>query len=109
MVEAADSGTAASPINGGTETELMCFFLIMGGSYHQHRVRTLPGNNGSATACTGSVTASTASQMNVTSFGADARSLITGNSATVNWTLTNDPKYKTGSYSATATFTISVS
>src|SRR5215470_20202852 len=32
---------------------------------------------------------------------------VAANAATVSWTLTNDPKYKTGSYSATVTFTIS--
>jgi hypothetical protein len=68
-----------------------------------------PGNNGTATACSGSVTASTASATSVGTFGADARSLIGGNSAAVAWTLTNDPKYKTGAYSGTVTFTISAS
>ena len=66
-----------------------------------------PGNNGTATACSGSVTSSTSAQTSVASFGADARSLKGGNSALAAWTLTNDPKYKTGSYSATVTFTIS--
>ena len=66
-----------------------------------------PGNNGTATACSGSVTSSTSAQTSVAAFGADARSLKAGNSASAAWTLTNDAKYKTGSYSATATFTIS--
>jgi hypothetical protein len=66
-----------------------------------------PGNNGTATGCTGAQTASTTAQTSVSTFGADARSLIGGNSASVSWTLTNDPKYKTGSYAATVTFTIS--
>jgi hypothetical protein len=68
-----------------------------------------PGNNGTATPCSGSVTASTATATTVGTFGADARSLFGGNTAAVSWTLTNDPKYKTGSYSGTATFTISAS
>jgi hypothetical protein len=66
-----------------------------------------PGNNGTATPCTNPTTASTTAQTDVATFGADNRSLKTGNSASVNWTLTNDPKYQTGTYTATVTFTIS--
>jgi len=66
-----------------------------------------PGNNGTVTPCAGSQTASTTAQTSVATFSADARSLLAGNSAAVSWTLTNDPKYKTGIYSATVTFTIS--
>jgi hypothetical protein len=47
-----------------------------------------------AGACTGSATGCN---------GTDA----SGNTVTVNFTLTDDPKYKTGSYSTTLTFTIS--
>lgn len=65
-----------------------------------------PGNNGTATACSGSVTAATGSATSVATFGADARSLFAGNSGSVSWTLTNDPKYKVNSYSAVVTFTI---
>jgi len=68
-----------------------------------------PGNNGTATPCTGSVTAKTTAQTNVATFGADNRSLVTGNSGSVTWALTDDPKYKTGTYTATVTFTISAS
>lgn len=68
-----------------------------------------PGNNGTATPCSGSLTSSTSSATSVGTFSADARSLLAGNSASVAWTLTNDPKYKTGSYSAIVTFTISAS
>jgi len=68
----------------------------------------VPGNNstGAVMAFAG-VTASTTAQTNVATFGADNRSVFAGNSESVAWTLTNDPKYKTGSYSATVTFTIS--
>ena len=59
-----------------------------------------------ATQCTGSQTASTTASSPVATFGADAHSAPAGNSGSVAWTLTNDPTYKTGSYSATATFTI---
>lgn len=69
---------------------------------------TAPGNNGTgAVMAFTNVTASTSAQTNVATFGADNRSLFAGNSETVAWTLTNDPKYKTGAYSATVTFTIS--
>jgi hypothetical protein len=69
---------------------------------------TAPGNNatGSVMAYTG-ITASTTAQTNVATFGADNRSASTGNAEAVAWTLTNDPKYKTGAYAATVTFTIS--
>ncbi|HLJ14025.1 MAG TPA: hypothetical protein VKV15_05970 [Bryobacteraceae bacterium] len=69
---------------------------------------TAPGNNGTgAVMAFTNVTASTSAQTNVATFGADNRSLVTGNSESVAWTLSNDPKYKTGAYSATVTFTIS--
>ncbi len=60
-----------------------------------------------ATACGSTQTASTSSATSVATFGADAHSTKSGNSASVGWTLTNDPVYKTGSYNATVTFTIS--
>jgi hypothetical protein len=69
---------------------------------------TAPGNNGTgAVMAFAGVTASTSAQTNVATFGADDRSLFAGNSESVAWTLTNDPKYKTGAYAATVTFTIS--
>jgi hypothetical protein len=68
---------------------------------------TAPGNSGTANPCSGSITASTAAQTLVTSFGSDARSSPAGNNASVQWTLKNDPTFKAGSYLATVTFTIS--
>ena len=68
-----------------------------------------PGNNGTATPCTAPVTAKTSAQTNVALFGADNRSLVGGNTGSVSWALTDDPKYKTGTYTATVTFTISAS
>ncbi len=59
------------------------------------------------TACVGSITSSTAASTSVATFGADAHSANAGNAASVNWTLTDDPTYQTGSYSGTVTFTIS--
>lgn len=61
----------------------------------------------SGTACTGPVTAATSVPTNVATFGTDAHSIKAGDAGSVNWVLTNDPVYKTGSYNATATFTIS--
>jgi hypothetical protein len=43
----------------------------------------------------------------VVTFGADAKSAMAGNSGSVDWTLTNDPQYSTGTFTATVTFTIS--
>jgi hypothetical protein len=65
------------------------------------------GTSAPATPCTGSVTASTASSTNVLGFGAGANSSKAGNSEAVSWALTDDPVYATGTYTATATFTIS--
>ena len=59
------------------------------------------------TACAGSQTSSTAASTSVGTWGTDAHSIFAGDAASVAWTLTNDPLYKTGSYSATVTFTIS--
>jgi len=59
------------------------------------------------TACTGSQTASTSASTSVATFGAGASSTKAGNSASVAWSLTDDPVYSTGTYTATATFTIS--
>jgi len=68
------------------------------------------------TSCSGTQTVSTTSATNVVSIGASACtgggapcSTANPNSANVTFTLTNDTKYKTGSYSATLTWTISAS
>jgi len=65
------------------------------------------GSSSPGTACTGSVTASTASATTVLSFGANANSANGGNTEALSWSLTDDPVYSTGTYTATATFTIS--
>jgi len=59
------------------------------------------------TACTGSQTASTTASTALGSWGAGASSAKAGNSASVAWSLTDDPAYAQGTYTATATFTIS--
>jgi hypothetical protein len=59
------------------------------------------------TPCSGTQVASTSSSTPVATFGANARSDRAGNSGSVAWTLTNDPAYETGSYSAVVTFTVS--
>ena len=59
------------------------------------------------TACSGTRTALTSGTTSVATFGADNHSTAAGNSASVAWSLTNDPVYKVGAYSATVTFTIS--
>ena len=63
-----------------------------------------PGNNGTATPCASPTTSSTTAQTSVATFGTDNRSLIGGNSASVAWTLTNDPKYKTGALFGSCNF-----
>lgn len=66
----------------------------------------------SATPCTGSITASTSTATSVGSFATNAHSAAGATSSdagTVVWSLPNDPLYKTGTYTATATFTISAS
>ena len=63
---------------------------------------TAPG-----TGCSGSQTASTTTVTPVATFGADAHSAKAGNTGSLSWDLTNDPKYGTGTYTATVTFTIS--
>ncbi len=59
------------------------------------------------TACTGAQTASTAAATAFGTWGAAANSVKAGNSASVAWSLTDDPVYATGTYTATTTFTIS--
>jgi len=67
--------------------------------------------SGVGTACSGSQTASTTSSTSVATFGANAHTVTFpgGDTGTTSWTLTNDPKYQTGSYQAVVTFTISAS
>ena len=59
-----------------------------------------------ATQCAGSVTATTTTETSVATFSQDAHSAAAGNSGSVGWTLTNDPRYKTGTFTAVGTFTI---
>jgi hypothetical protein len=61
------------------------------------------------TACSGTQTASTGGTTNVASFATNVHTAAGGSTASVAWTLTNDPTYKTGTYNATVTFTISAS
>jgi len=68
------------------------------------------------TNCSGTQTVSTTAATNVVTFaasectgGGGSCSSSSPDTVTVNFTLTDDPKYKTGSYSATLTFTISAS
>ena len=68
------------------------------------------------TNCSGTQTVSTSTATTVVTFsasectgGGGSCSSFSPNTVTVNFTLTDDPKYHTGSYSATLTFTISAS
>ena len=61
-----------------------------------------------ATGCTGTQTALTTATTPVATFGTDAHALSSPASTVLtNWSLTNDPKYQTGAYTAVATYTIS--
>ena len=60
-----------------------------------------------AASCAGPITSSTAAATSVATFGTDAHSANAGNAGSINWTLTDDPLYVTGTYAATVTFTIS--
>jgi hypothetical protein len=61
----------------------------------------------SATACGSAQTSSTTAATTVATFAASAHSVKAGDSGSVIWDLVNDPAYAVGSYTATATFTIS--
>lgn len=65
------------------------------------------GGSGAGTKCSGSQDASTSTAKNAITFGADAHSTNSGDTGTLSWSLQNQPQYETGSYSATATITIS--
>lgn len=61
------------------------------------------------TGCTGSLTPTTTGTTSVATFGTDAHSAQgngSSNSASVTWSIPNDPAYKTGTYTATVQFTI---
>ena len=60
-----------------------------------------------ATACSGSLNSSTTVATSVATFGANAHSANAGNAGSVAWSLSDDPTYQTGAYSATVTLTIS--
>ncbi len=61
-----------------------------------------------ATPCTGAANQpDTETATTVTTFGTDFHSVDAGNSASVGWTLVDQPSTVTGSYTSVATFTIS--
>jgi hypothetical protein len=65
--------------------------------------------NSPGSPCSGTQTASTTATTNVATFATNVHTSAAGSTASVAWTLTNDPTYKTGTYNATVTFTISAS
>lgn len=106
--------TTASTGSGSVTVKVTSDFSPTGGP----SVATPPtsGDALSYTSSTGGVgtgvsstNASTSAATNVLTFGAGASSSATGDTGTVSWTLTDDPKYATGSYTATVTYTISAS
>ena len=61
----------------------------------------------SGTGCAGSISASASAATSVATFGADIHSAAAGDAGSTAWSLSNLPHYKTGTYSATVTYTIS--
>ncbi|MBA3973035.1 MAG: hypothetical protein C0504_02315 [Candidatus Solibacter sp.] len=62
---------------------------------------------GPGSPCSGSIAAQYQVDTNVATFGANARSARAGDSGSLAWVLTNDPRYETGNYTAVVRFTIS--
>ena len=58
------------------------------------------------TPCSTAQTASTTAATTIVTFGTAANSANAGNTGSVAWSLTDDPVYPAGSYTAVATFTI---
>jgi len=63
----------------------------------------------SGSPCSSSTGASTSAGTNVATFGPDAHSQDSGDSGSVSWNLVDRTAIKTGTYTSTATFTISAS
>jgi hypothetical protein len=63
--------------------------------------------NAPMVACSGMQTASTGTTTSVASVTGASHSALAGNTGSVAWSLTNDPVYAIGTYSATITYTIS--
>ncbi|HUK19153.1 MAG TPA: hypothetical protein VLW65_22180 [Bryobacteraceae bacterium] len=59
------------------------------------------------TPCASAQTASTTAAATIVGFGATVNSANAGNTGSIVWSLTDDPVYPAGSYTAVATFTIS--
>ena len=96
MTASADFGPAGGPSISGGQLTYLCSGANLG------------------TACSGPLTVSTSSQTNVVTIGAGVCtgggapcSASNPNSVQTTFTLSNNPAYKTGTYSATLTFTIS--
>ena len=68
---------------------------------------TCTATSSSGSACGSAQTASTSSTTPVVGFGAQAHSAKAGDAGSVSWSMTNDPVYAVGDWTATVTFTIS--
>lgn len=67
----------------------------------------VPTVSSPGTAAAGQTASISSTSTPVATFGGNAHSLYAGNSASVAWSLTNDPLYAVGAYTATITYTIS--
>ena len=91
----------------GTVTSLVTTEFSAGSGITTADLSHVASTSGVGTANTSSTTASASSATNILTFGADAHSSDTNDSATISWTLADRPAYKTGAYSTIVTLTIS--
>ena len=93
--------------SGSVTVQITSAFASGGPSVSDLTYTCTVAENSDATACSGSVSASATSGTSVLSMGADGHTADSGDSFSVEWTLDNLPSYTPGTYSATATFTVS--
>ena len=99
--------TSSSGGSGSITVQITSEFSPTGGPETDDNLSFTCGGSGAGTRCSGSQDASTSTAKNAISFGANAHTADSGDTGTLTWSLQNQPQYPTGSYSATATITIS--
>jgi len=91
----------------GSITALVTTEFAAGSGITTADLSHVASTSGVGTANGSSTTASASSATSLVTFGADAHSSDSNDSATINWTLVDRPAYKTGSFSTVVTLTIS--
>ena len=99
--------TSSSGGSGSVTVEITSAFASGGPPVSDLTYTCSVDEDSEATACSGPVTASDSSGTSVLSMGADGHTADSGDTFSVDWNLKNLPSYTPGSYSATATFTVS--